>query len=220
MTKNRLKTLALILMSTLAVACGDAGANPGDGKIGTGGGGGEGGQGGDGGGGEGGQGGEPIVEAFCGDGFVDPEEQCDDGNEEDGDGCSSLCEDEVIEPVETEGEFSTLITIDDLNSTEAPLSDTCSGAIELLLDDGEITGQGSCALDNNNNFLGYEIDAVVDETGALEGEVEIVLNTRSHFVQIEGTLQDGFLSLDFDGVTLVTGAIRAIWDGTIEADFN
>ena len=220
MTKNRLKTLALILMSTLAVACGDAGANPGDGKIGTGGGGGEGGQGGDGGGGEGGQGGEPIVETFCGDGFVDPEEQCDDGNEEDGDGCSSLCEDEVIEPVETEGEFSTLITIDDLNSTEAPLSDTCSDAIELVLDDGEITGQGSCALDNNNNFLSYEIDAVVDETGALEGEVEIVLNTRSHFVQIEGTLQNGFLSLDFDGVTLVTGAIRAIWDGTIEADFN
>jgi hypothetical protein len=37
---------------------------------------------------------------------------------------------------------------------------------------------------------------------------------------IEGTLDDGVLSLEFDGVTLVTQNIRAVWDGAIEADFN
>jgi cysteine-rich repeat protein len=29
---------------------------------------------------------------FCGDGILDPGEECDDGNNEDGDGCSSSCE--------------------------------------------------------------------------------------------------------------------------------
>ena len=32
------------------------------------------------------------IEAFCGDGILDPDEQCDDGNSTDGDGCSAICE--------------------------------------------------------------------------------------------------------------------------------
>jgi len=32
-----------------------------------------------------------VEEPFCGDGNVDPGEQCDDGNNEDGDGCSAEC---------------------------------------------------------------------------------------------------------------------------------
>jgi len=38
---------------------------------------------------------EPPVEAVCGDGVVEEPEQCDDANTEDGDGCSSICEEEV-----------------------------------------------------------------------------------------------------------------------------
>ncbi|MBU6160646.1 MAG: DUF4215 domain-containing protein, partial [Myxococcales bacterium] len=33
----------------------------------------------------------PEVLSACGDGTVDPSEECDDGNPEDGDGCSALC---------------------------------------------------------------------------------------------------------------------------------
>src|SRR5262249_28144837 len=33
----------------------------------------------------------------CGDGKVDPGEQCDDGNTQSGDGCSSTCQNEVSE---------------------------------------------------------------------------------------------------------------------------
>lgn len=40
-------------------------------------------------GGQGGQGGGPI--GMCGDGTVDPAEDCDDGNTTDGDGCSARC---------------------------------------------------------------------------------------------------------------------------------
>ena len=44
-------------------------------------------------GGEGGGGGEGGP--FCGDGAVDPDEECDDGNTANGDGCSSTCQAEV-----------------------------------------------------------------------------------------------------------------------------
>ena len=40
---------------------------------------------------------------FCGDAFVDGDEECDDGNDQDGDGCSSACEVEAFEG-ETEGD--------------------------------------------------------------------------------------------------------------------
>ncbi|MFH0836244.1 MAG: DUF4215 domain-containing protein [Candidatus Micrarchaeota archaeon] len=38
-------------------------------------------------------------EPFCGDGFLDLGEECDDGNNQDGDGCSSVCTIEYPEPV-------------------------------------------------------------------------------------------------------------------------
>ncbi len=217
MTKNRLNTLALVLISMLAVACGDAGnEDPGfKGEGGTAGV--EGGE-----AGQGGEGGEPDPDLvpFCGDGFLDTDEQCDDGNEEDGDGCSSDCEEEVVGPIETEGQIAIHIVIDDLNSNEAPLEDDCPGTIALVIDDGEITGEGTCSLVETANFLSYTLDADVDANGALEGEVEIVLNAKSHFLVIEGSFNDGVLAVEFDGVTLVVGAIRAIWTGEIDADVN
>jgi len=36
--------------------------------------------------------------AFCGDGIVDPGEECDDGNNDDGDGCSATCTVEAVCP--------------------------------------------------------------------------------------------------------------------------
>lgn len=35
---------------------------------------------------------EPPEEHYCGDGNLDPGEECDDGNNEDGDGCSATCQ--------------------------------------------------------------------------------------------------------------------------------
>lgn len=54
---------------------------------------GQGGQGGAGGSGAGGQGGAGgAAGLFCGNGELDPDEQCDDGNNTDGDGCSAGCD--------------------------------------------------------------------------------------------------------------------------------
>jgi cysteine-rich repeat protein len=149
--------------------------------------------------------GDPI----CGDGVVHETELCDDGNESDGDGCTSTC------LLEVDAQISIDITVDDLNSTAAPLSDTCSNAILLVWDGTSVVGEGSCTLDNNANFLDYVLDAEVDESGAATGEIEIILNRGSHFVEVEGTLDDGALSLQFFGVTLVTNSIRAIWNGDV-----
>lgn len=231
MTKNRLSTLALVLISMLAVACGDAGGNPGFDDPGLGDDGGNGGVGGEGDagtggvGGEGGQGGEggepdPDPVPFCGDGLIDEDEQCDDGNEEDGDGCSSVCEEEVVEPIETEGEILIHIVVDDLNSQEAPAEDDCPGSIALVIDDGEITGDGVCSLVENANSLSYSLDADVDADGVVDGVLEITLNGRPQLVAVEGSLADGLLAIDFLGTTLVTTNIRAIWSGEIGADVN
>ena len=46
---------------------------------------------------------------ICGDGVLDPGEQCDDGNLLDGDGCSAICEVE-FGPVGVEGEYITADT--------------------------------------------------------------------------------------------------------------
>jgi cysteine-rich repeat protein len=161
---------------------------------------------------------EPGFEGpFCGDAFVDDGEQCDDGNDDDGDGCSSACEVEVF-AAEAEGDISIDLVIDDLNSNEAPLEASCTGVIALEVDDGVLVGEGRCFLPAN--FLDYTLEANVGEDGAVVGEMTVVLNNRPNVLVVAGTLEEGALSLDFDGVTILVGSIRGIWDGTVQADFN
>jgi len=222
MTKQKLTRILLSLLSVLAVACGDAGVAEVDEEPGF--------------GGEVGDNDDANVEEeldnevddeqkvdeeeegpLCGDGFVDATEECDDGNDQDIDGCSSVCELEVLE---VEGQMSIDLVVDSLVSNDAPLEDSCSGAIDLGLDTGALKGEGSCLLDTNANFLEYSLTAQVDASGAVEGEVEITLNGRPHSLVVEGTLDEGVLFLEFDGVTLATTNIRLVWNGVIDAEFN
>ncbi len=152
---------------------------------------------------------DTFDQPICGDGVVDASELCDDGNEEDGDGCTSTC------LLEVDGQISIDITVDDLGSSEAPLTDSCSTAIPLVAGESSISGEGRCTLDENPNFLDYVLDAEVDESGVVTGEIEVILNGRSHFLEVEGFLDDASLSLQFSGVTLVTSRIRAIWNGDV-----
>src|SRR6266700_1129816 len=77
----------LLFVCALALSCSAGSANKG--KIG-----GHGGTGGSGGGSGGGAGaaGVIILSANCGDGHIDPNEACDDGNSVLGDGCSPSCQ--------------------------------------------------------------------------------------------------------------------------------
>jgi len=198
MTRNTLNAICLTFLSILAIACGDAGGAPveGDGDLGG-----------------------VLVGVEAGnDGDVNVGEEEDD--ELDGEGENAGDEEEEPEVFETEGQISVDVIIDSLVSNEPPIEDSCSGTIALEIDNGAIVGEGRCFLDTNANFLDYVLDAEVDESGAVSGEVDVILNGRSHVLVIEGTLDDGVLSLEFDGVTLVTQNIRAVWDGAIDADFN
>jgi MYXO-CTERM domain-containing protein len=70
-----------------------------------------------------------VVESVCGDGMVTGDEECDDGNAEDGDGCDAACVAEEPDPTGTTG-----------GDTEG--------------DSGEMTtGQGSGALDDTTGHL-------------------------------------------------------------------
>jgi len=60
-------------------------------------------------------------------------------------------------------------------------------------------------------------DANVEEG---DNDIDVILNGRSNVLDIEGSFDDRVLSLEFDGVTLVTQNIRAVWNGAIDADFN
>jgi len=160
---------------------------------------------------------DPI--ATCGDGFVDDAEQCDDGNVVDGDGCSSTCEHQVVQML---GQIEIDLTVDDLESNEEPLSDRCSGPIEIELDleEGTIVGDGDCALDGFNNFLTYHLDANFVGVGVIEGTLDVVLNGQVHRLNAAGFIDKDLITLEFDGVTLLTARIRGVWSGEIEAARN
>ena len=160
---------------------------------------------------------EEVEEAFCGDGFIDAGEACDDGNADDGDGCSSECEEEALAGA-TEGDIQIHLVVDDLSSNEPPAEADCADVIALEVSEGVLTGEGTCALPTN--FLSYTLDAEVDEAGLVSGEIEVLLNNRPNVLLVSGTLVDGALSLGFDGVTILVGSIRGIWNGTIQAAFD
>jgi cysteine-rich repeat protein len=232
MTKQLLIALAIGLISNLAIACGDAGGpvegEPGFGEEAAG-------QPDENFGKEEGVEGEegndldleenvdeddaaPDVEgAVCGDGFLDDGEACDDGNGVDGDGCSAACE---LEQFEGSAEGSVLIDIivDDLSSNTQPLQQLCSGEIEVQISNGSLVGNGRCFLPAN--FMDYALEATVDDAGDVQGEITVTLNNRPNVLPLQGSFVDGALSLAFEGVTILVGNIRGVWDGTIEADFN
>ena len=226
MHNKALKTFALILVSSFALACGDGGAElvedelgveegidaQGDGKNET--------------ENEGVE--EPEVEEpeveepeveepFCGDGTTDTDEACDDGNDLDGDGCSSRCEIEPYE-AEAEGSISIGLILYDLGSNDAPLQTDCAGTIALLLQDEFLSGDGRCFLPAN--FLDYVVDAEIDEAGRVEGTITITLNGRLNALPLGGTFENEVLTLDFSGATLVGGPVRGVWNGAIDASFE
>ena len=221
MHNKALKTFALILVSSFALACGDGGAELVEDELGVeeeidaqGGGKNETEN-------EGAE--EPEVEEpeveepFCGDGTTDTDEACDDGNDLDGDGCSSRCEIEPYE-AEAEGSISIGLILDDLGSNDAPLQTDCAGTIALLLQDEFLSGDGRCFLPAN--FLDYVVDAEIDEAGRVEGTITITLNGRLNALPLGGTFENEVLTLDFSGATLVGGPVRGLWNGEIDASFE
>lgn len=90
--------------------------------------------------GGGGEGGGPG--AFCGDGTIDSQEECDDGNAESGDGCTGTCD--AIE-----------------NGFACPVpGEACVSTV--VCGDGNITGAENCDDGNNVGGDGCAVDCLVE----------------------------------------------------------
>jgi len=124
----------------------------------------------------------PICHApFCGDGILDEGEQCDDGNDEDGDGCSAECTDEVSGGGCTPGYWKQEQHFDSYPPGVTPdtlFSDIFEDAFPglTLLDVMELGGGGLAALGRhvaaaflNASTIDYSlgVDAVVDGFNAV-----------------------------------------------------
>ena len=164
---------------------------------------------------------EPPVgeepEPFCGDGLIDEGEQCDDGNDEAGDGCSDECQLEELTR-ETEGTIELTIVVSDPNSNSQPAEASCTDTIQVVEDAGEIFVNGDCFLPAN--VIGVAGSGLVEEDGSVEGLITFTLNGRENEVPFTGALAFDALDLEFFGVTLVGGRLEGTWDGIIQAEFE
>jgi cysteine-rich repeat protein len=83
--------------------------------------------------------------AVCGDTFVEPPETCDDGNQDDGDGCSSTCQ---VEAAACDADGDGDIDVLDLAGIESEIFD---GDGDRTLDVGDGTFPGTIGADSNDD---------------------------------------------------------------------
>ncbi|HJL45124.1 MAG TPA: hypothetical protein RMG45_04790 [Polyangiaceae bacterium LLY-WYZ-15_(1-7)] len=97
---------------------------------------------------------------FCGDGTTDPGEDCDDGNMEDGDGCSAEC---TVESECGNGRLEAGESCDDGNTEDG---DGCSAECtrEAFCGDGTVDEGEVCDDGNNRSGDGCRSDCQSDET--------------------------------------------------------
>jgi cysteine-rich repeat protein len=105
--------------------------------------------------------GEELVPVACGDGDLDPGETCDDGNTNNGDGCSAQCQIEV--PVCGDGNVDPEIgeECDDGNTVDG---DGCSAncTIEPYCGDGTVDPGEQCDDGNNTNGDGCSASCEIE----------------------------------------------------------
>jgi len=128
-------------------------------------------------------GGEPV----CGNTILEGEEQCDDGNVEDGDGCSAVCEIEEDEPFCGDDVLDPGEQCDDGNNDDG---DGCSAVCEIEEDEpfcGDDTLDPGEQCDDGNNNDGDGCSAVCE----IEGDIlwgDIVIN---EIMQNPNNITDG-----------------------------
>ncbi|MCB9594433.1 MAG: DUF4215 domain-containing protein [Sandaracinaceae bacterium] len=115
-----------------------------------------------------------VDDGFCGDGFLDRGEGCDDGNNVSGDGCSAGC---MVETLCGDGVLDVGEGCDDGNNRNG---DGCSAncMVEVFCGDGVIDAGEECDDGNNNNGDGCSSGCTIESTGYLVCDVPGDCNGR------------------------------------------
>ena len=157
---------------------------------------------------------EEADEPTCGDENLDDGEECDDGNNADGDGCSAICtiEEDVV-PTCGDGTLDVGEECDDGNNVNG---DGCSAICTIEEDVVPICGDGTLDVgeecDDGNNVDGDGCSAVCtvegsicsELAGAVTADFTITYDPLGHgpFIDMPGTLDLEFI---IDGDGSVTG---------------
>ncbi|MDI1451161.1 proprotein convertase P-domain-containing protein [Polyangium sp. 6x1] len=144
---------------------------------------------------------------YCGNGVVDPGEECDDGNANPTDACSNTC---TVYDGCGDGNLDAGEVCDDNNVTALDgCSTTCQ--VELTCDAGQtkvtVTKTTSTAIPDTNTFVGSPV--IVNTTGAVK-KVAVVLGNITHS-------QDDDLDIQLRSPALI---VRALSDDNGGADNN
>jgi cysteine-rich repeat protein/predicted outer membrane repeat protein len=134
----------------------------------------------------------------CGDGIVDPSETCDDGNTDDGDGCSSTCQTESPTAICGNGAIEGTEECDDGNTTAGDgCAADCTNEDVVACGDGILQADEEC--DDGNTTAG---DGCSD-TCTTEGNGDGNGNGEGGCTLIAGNVSSGVMAL---GILLVTSA--------------
>jgi cysteine-rich repeat protein len=137
----------------------------------------------------------------CGDGFVEGSEECDDGNTDDGDCCSSGC---LFDAAGTPCPDASVCTVDDTCDGAG----TCAPASVLDCDDGIF-----CTHDYCDDVLGCQsvnepTPHTSNECSALHGKLDIRDNATADKLKVKATLSGTTLGDPTDDTTYAV----CVWD--------
>jgi len=133
-----------------------------------------------------------LRDTYCGDGTIQPGEQCDDGNFLDGDGCSSCCTTGSSAPVCGNGQLQPGEQCDDGNTAAGDgCSATCT--IEPIVEGPPASPNCSDGIDNNGDGLVDTADPCCQHVCTQE-----ICNGSDD--NGDGNIDEGFPDADHDGI--------------------
>jgi cysteine-rich repeat protein len=186
----------------------------------------------------------------CGNDILDSGEQCDDGNLDDGDGCSAICENEIPDPTCGDGNLDPGESCDNgptngdhaICSDQCTLNPQCNDGIDndddQLIDYSDDPGCDDSLDDNETNGEGIQsgdivINEIIQNPNAVwdsDGEWFELYNTTDHSIDLNGCIVsengsqsfviNSTLNILSNGYAVLADKIDPLENGGVNADYE